>query len=498
MRPRKIDPYAPGRGGPKSIAEYGLRITSEWRNSVKAIIETGNLLCVAKKELKHGEFGRLFSDKLVPFSQDTAEKLMAIARNPRITNSANLRNLPPSWSTLYELTRLREDEWTEAKARGLIRGDVLGREIKYFINQRRRTGKFVVFLAALKKVRPAAICREDASFEHSEHVVIRGNQVTAYNGDICISAPVGFDTRLEISTRADTLFHLLSETSEVDPDDFHLVVRSGKSYLAIRSDTLSAWLPVRTELDEELGWYPDAVNPDTIPVKDWRPVPEGFLEGLRLCAFGASRETANTAYNSLCFRDGGIWSTDNARASHYRLTKEFDIECLVPLSAALELCKHELTQYQLVGEWLHFRGLDGMVFSIRTTSTSTETFPDCSELMKLHGAVKEFTFPQEMIKTLRTILVFAEGDHPSERRAIIRFGKGKLTVRGQSKIGWIERTVITPDAGAFDEIQALHINPLYFLEVLMRTRTMIFEGDRALFRMGNFTHMMPVEARPTS
>jgi hypothetical protein len=72
---------------------------------VDSIIETGRLVQQAKTELKHVEFLDMVKDDL-PFDRTTAFRLMAIAENPVIANVAHVHHLPPSWGTLYELTKL--------------------------------------------------------------------------------------------------------------------------------------------------------------------------------------------------------------------------------------------------------------------------------------------------------------------------------------------------------------------------------------------------------
>ena len=42
----------------------------------------------------------------LPFGDRTARRLMAIARDPRISNRTHASLLPPSWMTLFELTKL--------------------------------------------------------------------------------------------------------------------------------------------------------------------------------------------------------------------------------------------------------------------------------------------------------------------------------------------------------------------------------------------------------
>jgi hypothetical protein len=86
-------------------AEWTSRIAAAWQKGVEAILETGRLLIEAKAALNHGEFESVIQLKL-PFDRRTAQRLMAIARHPVVSNAAHAPHLPPSWMTLYELTKL--------------------------------------------------------------------------------------------------------------------------------------------------------------------------------------------------------------------------------------------------------------------------------------------------------------------------------------------------------------------------------------------------------
>jgi hypothetical protein len=86
------------------------RINDAWQKSAEAIIETGRLLVNAKEgpdSLPHGEFTNMVQLKL-NFGQSTASRLMLIAKNTQLSNHAHVHTLPPSWGTLYELTKLPE------------------------------------------------------------------------------------------------------------------------------------------------------------------------------------------------------------------------------------------------------------------------------------------------------------------------------------------------------------------------------------------------------
>ena len=75
---------------------------------MESIVEVGRLLSKAKKNLDHhGEWGRMFDDGLIPLSQNTANRYMAVANNSQLSNSQHAANLPSSWYTLYEVAETR-------------------------------------------------------------------------------------------------------------------------------------------------------------------------------------------------------------------------------------------------------------------------------------------------------------------------------------------------------------------------------------------------------
>jgi hypothetical protein len=92
---------------------WAARITERWRASVESIIETGRLLLRAKEALPHGEFGAM-CEHLLPFSARTAQMLIAVAEDQRLANPQYIALLPASWGTLYDLTRLSDQEFESA------------------------------------------------------------------------------------------------------------------------------------------------------------------------------------------------------------------------------------------------------------------------------------------------------------------------------------------------------------------------------------------------
>ena len=88
-----------------SVDGWASRIASCWQQSVQGIFDTGTLIAEAKAALPHGEFLVLTQSKL-PFTARTAQRLMAIAADERLSNATHVSRLPARLVTLFYITPL--------------------------------------------------------------------------------------------------------------------------------------------------------------------------------------------------------------------------------------------------------------------------------------------------------------------------------------------------------------------------------------------------------
>ena len=100
-----------------STAEHwAQKITVAWQKSHERTIAIGNELIAAKAACEHGEFLRMFKgnhnavSKPVPFGLNAAERIMKVACHPILSKSDQSQNLPDSYQTLYELTKLDNEQ----------------------------------------------------------------------------------------------------------------------------------------------------------------------------------------------------------------------------------------------------------------------------------------------------------------------------------------------------------------------------------------------------
>lgn len=108
----------------KEIDRLITNINDSWRKQVDLIIQTGNYLLQLKIKTPHGEFETIVAERCT-FTLNTAEILMKIATDKRITNTKYAQLLPPSWRTLHEISKLDNDTFNYGVENSLINNEMI-------------------------------------------------------------------------------------------------------------------------------------------------------------------------------------------------------------------------------------------------------------------------------------------------------------------------------------------------------------------------------------
>jgi hypothetical protein len=93
----------------RTADEWAQVIRADLGVSVAGFVAAGKHLAQAKDELgwrRNGAGFEAWCKESIRISVSIADKLMALARNPAFENSEHVPSFPPSWGTLYELSRL--------------------------------------------------------------------------------------------------------------------------------------------------------------------------------------------------------------------------------------------------------------------------------------------------------------------------------------------------------------------------------------------------------
>ena len=123
---------APLRDPGKLLAreEFAAEIRRAWAESQESFLLIGRYLHTAKNRLQHGEFMAMVSSDL-PFSHQTANKLMSVARFVE-AGEIPPDTLPSASETCYQITTLTVEERARALKEGVIRPTMRRQDILLF------------------------------------------------------------------------------------------------------------------------------------------------------------------------------------------------------------------------------------------------------------------------------------------------------------------------------------------------------------------------------
>ena len=110
--------------------EFAAEIRRAWAESQESFLLIGRYLLAAKSRLQHGEFMAMVASDL-PFSHQTANKLMSVARFIE-AGEVPLDALPNASETCYQITTLTTEERTRALEEGVIRPAMRRQDILQF------------------------------------------------------------------------------------------------------------------------------------------------------------------------------------------------------------------------------------------------------------------------------------------------------------------------------------------------------------------------------
>lgn len=105
-----------------SVNQWASRIRAAEARTVEAIIATGRVLIECRAAIHYGGFKQPLSEAGMEIR--TAQRFMAIAHHPVISNTTHVSHLPTTWGTLYELSRVAPPVLEKAIAQGDVRPEM--------------------------------------------------------------------------------------------------------------------------------------------------------------------------------------------------------------------------------------------------------------------------------------------------------------------------------------------------------------------------------------
>ena len=128
-----MKPPVPREQNHLSREKWAKRIGAAWQKQVPSIFEVGALLEAAQVEFRetkrYGEWSAMVKSEL-PFTRETAFKLMTIAACDHLRDVAPGQQLPAHWTMLYDLTKLTPEQFEAGIKSGAINPKMQRKDVK--------------------------------------------------------------------------------------------------------------------------------------------------------------------------------------------------------------------------------------------------------------------------------------------------------------------------------------------------------------------------------
>ena len=121
---------------PTSIRTYANRIRAHWQRATASIMEVARLCAKANNRVSAAEKKQLV--KVLPFSGPTFSKLAQIGDDRRLHSNRLQKLLPPSYSIIYSVGQLEDDELKAAIKDGIVTPTLKRSELAEWLQSKER------------------------------------------------------------------------------------------------------------------------------------------------------------------------------------------------------------------------------------------------------------------------------------------------------------------------------------------------------------------------
>jgi len=320
----------------------------------------------------------------------------------------------------------------------------------------------------LEKLEPA-IAKKDV-LVLAQSFVFRGNTICACNDEIYIQCLLQND--LTGAVKAQEFLGLLAKTSS---SDVELEVKDNE--LKIKTKSSRAGIVFDPELIPPL----DIIK----PTKDWKRLPEDFLEAVSFCQFTTVNDVTKPFLSMVRVHKNRAMSSDGYRATWRKMGGEIDDELLIRSGIVLELVNHKPIRYFVDDSWVHFANADKDIFSYRLVDCE---YPDLAKFFKVTGTPIELK--EGLLDIIEKAKLFTKSEFKTDLQVWVKLTDGELIVESNGEHGWFkQRTKI----GYKGEPVTFSVQPDFLRDMLAIMTECELAEDRLKISGNGFGHIVCVQ-----
>lgn len=327
---------------------------------------------------------------------------------------------------------------------------------------------------ALLAVRPAVT--KDAVIDGANNIFFIGNEVLAYDDEVCISKFLDTDTdELDCAVPEKPLIAFLKKLKAPEVE-----LIQGEGEIIIRSK--------RTEAGINIASVPSHLSNLNIP-EEWNELPMEFAEALDLCLMSVGTDMSLPVLCNLHLFGKYVESLDNARGTRYTLPRKVFGDFLLPAEAAKRVKNINPSLFFENPEdpWVHFYNEeDEVTVSARKGSGD---FQNLDDIMVATG--DSYHFPPSTKEALDRAAIFAKSESITDDIVKITLDNGEMCISAEGSHGWVADRIPVPD---YENTKVVFwLNPNFFDANLLLTHGVVI-GDVTLAIKGErFIHVVRLQ-----
>lgn len=315
--------------------------------------------------------------------------------------------------------------------------------------------------------------------EQLSHFIFTGDEIVTFNNRMSVVYP--FKSNFVCSVRWDLFYKQLTKFTSNDID-----ISLKGNRLTMKGAAEKATLSVVLDKDDEIFRNIHSIQNDHVDLMRF-VVPKNFTKAASFASFSASKDESDGILCCVCVLDDCVYSTDNWRASQYKLDSKISGSFLLSRMVAAHLDKFDILEVSVGSNWLSFYCDNDVIISARQIYGG---YPDFSDSFIL-DEYESLSLPAQLEEAIDFVSVILSKEHPLEKVADINIKGNEITVSCDKTTESSEKTVPIEDSETDIDLK-FSINIEFLKVILKHTHTMEYntELQKALFSSNDFKHII--------
>lgn len=321
-----------------------------------------------------------------------------------------------------------------------------------------------VLKQAIDKMKPAT--KQNEISEFGQYLFITNNQLLAYNGAVCVIAPIKSELDVALPSNEFMQFVERISSKEITFESGDTIdVKAGRAKASFtRNDTI-------LERAKDLNI--------SVPA-DMKKLPKDFMDGLKLVRHSVGTDKTQRYMTYLKVEKNKLASTDNFRVSEYTMESEMEY-MLLPQSVLAHMIKYDFTHYHRAEGVVYFKDKEDTYFVTRIGDTD---FVEYEHLLNVKGDA--FEFPENIMKMLSVGSITSGGITDVDKTVKIEIANKLIKVSSENEMGRVE-----VDETTDSKINAtILVSSQFITDVLNVTRKCFISENLILFETDNFKQIV--------